>query len=141
MPDPLIVPAHNTKLKVKISTTFVEVVGVTTLSVSGWGTESIPTTHLSSTFKTSRPSAVPNAATLTGTLLFDPADSTHAALKAMSWTPTITDWQVVLADDDATTYQFSGYLNEFGLDFGDLDANVEAPFTITQAAAATVVTP
>ena len=87
------------------------------------------TTTLDSSTKTSRPT-LPDGGELSGTLFYDPQDTTHLFLFNLLATPAITPFQLVFADTAGTKWTFMAILTKFKPNGMEVESNLGADFTI-----------
>jgi hypothetical protein len=95
------------------------------------------TTHLDSTMVTSRP-AIPDPGTISGTLLFDPNDSTttvnHPVIRAKVLTPPSSpdEWKLVYADGKTTPANdvFLGYITKWKVSGIEVEGSLQAEWEI-----------
>jgi hypothetical protein len=94
----------------------------------------VDTSHLDSTAKTNRPSRMPDNGTVSGTLLWNPADTQHLAIEALIATPAMGHWQLVFNDGSGSpnrpAKQFDGTLTKWKTTGIEVDSNVEVEFEI-----------
>jgi hypothetical protein len=69
---------------------------------------------------------------MSGKVLYDPKGTSHAALEALLTTPTLEKWKVLFADlaNGPSTAAFDGVLTKFEATGMEVEANLEADFTI-----------
>ncbi len=84
-------------------------------------------THLDSTFKEFRPT-IPEAGNISGTLLYDPADTTHQDMEALRNVPSTEAWELEFSDGSSDA--FDGFLMEWKKSGMEVEKYVEAEFKI-----------
>ena len=87
------------------------------------------TTIITSTVKTYAPT-IPDNGEVTGKLLYDPKGTTHAVLETLIATPSLEKWEFLLPDTTGTTLAFDGILTKFAPTGLEVEANLEADFTV-----------
>lgn len=60
-----------------------------------------------------KPTGYVNGGTVSGSLLFDPVDSTHQAMTDLLTTPAVASWKCVWSDAALTEWAFTGVLTKF----------------------------
>ena len=65
---------------------------------------------------------------VSGSLWFDPSDSSHDALFDLWDSPALASWRIT--DSQDTDFDFAGVLTNLSPSYSDLDENVTADFTI-----------
>jgi hypothetical protein len=130
-------PGKGTLLQIKVSSTY-HTIGQR-VSIDGPDPElkMRDTTHLDSTMVTSRP-AIPDPGTISGTLLFDPNDTTtnatHASLRAKVYTPPSTpdEFKLVYADGKTTPANdvFLGFITKFKVGGIEVEGSIQAEWEI-----------
>jgi uncharacterized membrane protein len=95
------------------------------------------TTHLGTTTWKTFAGTISDAGEVSATILFDPADSTHAALITAVTTTVPFIWNIVFNDTGAAVFAFSGILTKFATTGMEVEANLEAEITIKLTGAVT----
>lgn len=122
-------PAKGTILQLSISSTYTTVAQNVSLDGPDSEVGTRDTTHLLSTAKTFAPT-IPDGGTVSGTLLYDPRDTTHDALFGLIWAPAVSLWKLTFADTGQTTFAFNGILTKLTPTGIEVEANLEASFEI-----------
>lgn len=130
-------PAKGTLLKATISSVLTTVAQRLSLDGPSMEVGQAETTDLDSgAWKTYRPT-IADGGEVSGTLLYDPADTTHAFLFTQIGAPTVIVWNIVFADAAPTTFSFSGFLTKLAPTGIEVEANLEAEFAIKVTGAVT----
>ena len=94
------------------------------------------TTNLDSTVKTYRPT-IPDSGKISGTLQYDPQDTSHLALFALYTTPATNAMALAFADTSSTVFNFTGILTKLKPTGIEVESNLEAEFEIQITGAVT----
>ena len=95
------------------------------------------TTILTSTSKTYAPTIF-DGGEVTGKLLYDPTGSTHSTLETiMAGSGSLLKWKVIFNDSASTSKTFDGIFTQFQPTGIEVEANLEADFTIKVSGAIT----
>ena len=136
MSHPAVNPALGTLLKVTISSTLTTVAQRVKLDGPELTVGTAETTNLDSTVKTYRPT-IPDSGKISGTLQYDPQDSTHSFLFGLYSTPATNAMALVFADTGPTTFTFTGILTKLKPTGIEVESNLEAEFEIQITGAVT----
>ena len=122
----------------KISSVFVLVAEVRSLTGPGITRETVDVTHLKSPdgFREFLP-ALKEGSDVTFDLNFDPGSASHKALLALKDTTIPTDFKVIWSDDDLTEWEFSATLASFE-PTAEVDGPLSAAVTLKVAGAITI---
>jgi hypothetical protein len=130
-------PALGTILKATIGSSLTALAQV--LSIDGPSMEqgTRETTHLGTVSWKTFAGTISDGGEISATILFDPADSTHAAMITAITTTVAFVWNLIFADTGAGTFSFSGILTKFATTGMEVEANLEAQITIKITGAVT----
>ncbi len=131
---------EGTLLQIKISTVYTTIGQRVSISGPSITVNPVPTTHLDSLSKTSRPSRQPDPGQMKLSLFYDPNDTvTHAVLRSrvnklatIATVPTVDLWQLVYNDGNTTPAMdaFPGYVTQWEENGMEEDGNLGADVTI-----------
>jgi hypothetical protein len=124
-------PGLGTILQLSISSTYTNVAQRVSLDGPELAVGTANTTDLDGTVETYRPT-LPDSGELSGTLYYDPQDSTHSALFSAVTAPsqTLNLWKLKFTDAAASILAFSGILTKFKPTGMTKDGNLSADFSI-----------
>lgn len=106
--------AKGLSLLLNIASVYTAIAGISTLSGPDAEVERVGTTALdSSVGKEKLPTGYTDAGTVTGTLFFDPANTTHTACTALLAAPAVKQWKTTFSDVAPTSWTYSGILFKF----------------------------
>jgi hypothetical protein len=130
-------PGKGTLLQLKVTSTYYTIGQRVSIDGPDPELKMRDTTHLDSTMVTSRP-AIPDPGTISGTLLFDPNDSTttvnHPVIRAKVLTPPSSpdEWKLVYADGKTTPANdvFLGYITKWKVSGIEVEGSLQAEWEI-----------
>jgi hypothetical protein len=131
MPAPQVNPGLGTILQQSVASTFTTV--AQRVSITGPGSEmgTAETTTLDSTAKTYRPTILDNGE-ISGSLFYDPQDTTHLALYALlqAVPPAAAAFKLKFTDAGATVFSFTAILTKFETNGIEVEGNLGADYTL-----------
>lgn len=131
-------PGKGTLLQLKVSSTYYTIGQRVSIDGPDPELKLRDVTHLDSTMVSNRP-AIPDPGTISGTLLFDPNDSTstvnHPLIRAKIFTPPSAPdvWALVYADGLIVTHardDFMGYIVKWKITGIEVEDSVQAEWEI-----------
>jgi hypothetical protein len=127
-----VLPNEGTKLSFEIATVMTAIPQVTSIDAPNPSVASIPTTHLTSTTHTKRPSRLLEPGQIGFTIEYDPDDTTHQALFTALGAKTVLSWKLEMVDDLATPANetFSGFITAVDGGGIEIETNHERTFTV-----------
>jgi len=135
-----ITAGEGTVLKLETApSTFTTIAQVVSISGPTSKIAAVETTHLATTGgHTFRPATLPDNGSVTFTIYYEPAATTHAALTTLRDTPAEKNWKLIFTDSGAAEYAFAGFVTGFSVTGMTQEENVQAEVEIKITGAITL---
>jgi len=110
MPAPFV--GRGSKLQLEIVSVFTDIAWVESIEGPDASVGTVETLHLLSTTKTRLPT-IGDWGDVPATILYDPAETTHAALTSLIAAPAVRNWKILYSNVDTSVYTFAAILTKF----------------------------